>query len=262
MTGKKISITWIEAILLIAVALVGVASGTIATSFIDSERAISQPREETFIRNAQLPRRQSELATAQAELTTLQTNILAQQLELAKQTAKLESMKAIYPALNKTENLDATESPQKPEVTAFKQAQVDLDSTRRVLQNLNARLPEVTTTATQKAIDVNIAQESVHEDFERAQKRFHLWTRVLAFGAGLMLSLAILDITAIIALYLNFREPFDIRLGVILLCGFAMLLALTAYQSFQVAGATFMIIVILLVAAILGLRRVKEEGAS
>ena len=77
-----------------------------------------------------------------------------------------------------------------------------------------------------------------------------------------MLSLAILDITAIIALYLNFREPFDIRLGVILLCGFAMLLALTAYQSFQVAGATFMIIVILLVAAILGLRRVKEEGAS
>jgi len=262
MTGKKISITWIEAILLTAVALVGVTSGTIATSFIDSERAISQPREETFIRNAELPRRLSELTTAQAELTTLRTNIAAQQLELAKQTAKLEAIKANYPALNTTENLDAATPTQKPEVALFKAAQLDLDSARRVLQNLNERLPEVTTTATQKAIAVNIAQESVHKEFERAQKRFQLWTRMLAFGAGLVLSLAILGITALVVLYLNSREPFGIRPKVILLSGFAMLLALTAYQAFQVAGATFMIIVILLVAAILGLRRAKEEGTS
>jgi lipopolysaccharide export LptBFGC system permease protein LptF len=174
----------------------------------------------------------------------------------------LESLKGSYPTLSTIQNLDG-DTTLKPEIkTAFKQAQIDLDSTRRVLNDLNERLPAVAAIATQKALDVNVVQESAHKDFERAEKRFQLGTRGFAFAASIVLSLMVLAITAFVVLYLNSKGKFDIRPKVVLLSGFAILLALTSYQAFQAAGATLMILVILLIAAILGLRDAKEEGTK
>ena len=262
MTDKKISIKWIEVILLIAILLIGVALTSIATSFIDSERELSRPREEAFGRDTQLLLRQSELATAQAELSTLRSKIMDQQFEVAKATAKLEALKASYPALNAIQNVNADIN-LNPEIkTAFRQGQIDLDSTKRVLNDLNARAPAVTATATQKAIDANVAQEASHKDFEKAQNRFQLRTRGIVFVASIVLSLMILVVASLVVLYLNSKEGFEIRNKVVLLSSLGILLALTSYQTFQVAGATVVIIVILLVAAMLGLRGAKEEGTK
>ena len=168
MTDKKISIKWIEAILLIVILLAGLGIGTFPSSLIESEREIMRPREEAYIRNAQLPLRQSELSISQAELSTLRSKIMDQQVESVKQSAKLESLKVGYPALNTIKDL-AADTILKPEVKmAFTQTQFDLDSTQRILNDLNARLPAATETAVQKAIDLSAAQESVHRDFERA----------------------------------------------------------------------------------------------
>ena len=100
MTDKKIAVKWIEALLLILILLAGLGLGTFATFFINAEREIRRPREEEFIRTAQLPNCQTDAATAQAELTSLRAKILDQQVDLAKLSAKLESLRSTYPALN------------------------------------------------------------------------------------------------------------------------------------------------------------------
>jgi len=258
MTDKKISIKWIEAILLIVILLAGLGIGTLASSLIESEREIMRPREEAYIRNAQLPLRQSELSISQAELSTLRSKIMDQQVEWVKQSAKLESLKVGYPALNTIKDL-AADTSLKPEVKmAFTQTQFDLDSTQRTLNDLNARLPAATETAVQKAIDLSAAQESVHRDFERAQRRFQVRTRVLMFFTSIVLSIAVLVLADLFISYLNRKEQFGIRPKFVLPSGFAILLALTSYQVLQLAGATLMIIVLASVASLLALQRVKE----
>jgi hypothetical protein len=259
MIDNKISIKWIEAILLIVILVVGLGLSTLATSLIEGEREIRRPREEGFIHNTELRLRQSELSTSQAVLSTLRSKMMEQQLELAKHLAKFESLRVFYPALSSTKDL-AADTSLKPELkTVLTQLQLDIDSTNRFLKDLDTRLPAAIETEIQKANALNAAQDAVHRDFEQAQGRFQLQTRWITFLASVVLSLAVLVIAGLIVLYLNRRERFGIRAKFVLLSGFAILLALTSYQAFQAAGAV--LILVALFATMWGLRSLKEEVA-
>jgi lipopolysaccharide export LptBFGC system permease protein LptF len=261
MADKKIAIKWIEALLLIVILLVGLGLGTLAASFIESERELRRPREEAYIRNADLLRRQAEATASQAELNTLHSKLTEQEIERAKQSAKLDSFKAIYPALN-TPEADDDES-LKPEVkTAFAQLQLDFDSSGRVLADLKNRLTSVKADAQNKATQLNETQEAMRKDFEQAQTNYRRLTHLITFVVSLVLSIIVIAIAGLIVRYFNQREQFGIRTNVLLLSGFAILLVLTSYQALQVAGATLAVIVVVVIAMILALRAGKEAGAT
>lgn len=261
MADKTIAIKWIEALLLIVILLVGLGLGTLATSYIQTEREITRPREEAYIRNADLLRRQSESTTSQAELTALHAKITEQEIERAKQSAKLDSFKTTYPALNTPDSAD-DENLKADVKTAFTQLQLDFDSSGRVLAELKNRLPSVKADAQNKATELNKTQESMRKDFEQAQTSYQRRTHAIAFGVSFALSIIVITIIGLIVLYLNWRGQFGIRTKVLLLAGLAILLVLTVYQALQVAGATLAVILFIVIATIVVLSAKKEAGAT
>src|SRR5262249_17235278 len=100
---------------------------------------------------------------------------------------------------------------------------------------------------------LNKAQEALHTNFDRAQKTFQLRTRLLVFGTNIAVSFIVLVVGLLLAVFLNWKEDFGIRKMFIFLCGFAILLALTAYQAFQVAGATLPIIILAFIGSMIAL---------
>jgi len=260
MTNKKIAVKWIEALLLILILLAGLGLGTFATLFINAEREIRRPREEEFIRTAQLPNCQTDAATAQAELTSLRAKILDQKVDLAKLSAKLESLRSTYPALDAPEGAPPALN-LKPEIkTAFTQTQFDIESTKKVLSDLTNRLPEMTANATEKALSLNKAQEAVHKSFDRAQKDFQLTTNLLILGASLAVSVIVLIVGLLLAGFLNWKEDFGIRKIFVFVCGLAMLFALSSYQAFQVAGVTLAVLILAFVGSMIALLSRRERA--
>jgi hypothetical protein len=261
MTDKKISITWIEVLLLITILLAGLGLGAFATSLIEGEREIRRPREEAFIGSAELLARQSEASTAQAELTAVHAKTVEQRIELVKLSAKLDSLKSGHPALNAPQG-PASNASLTPDVkTELTKTEADIQLAIKILNDLNARLSAVTATSVEKSRALIEAQEAAHRDFARAEKRFQLRTRGLTFLASMALSVVVLAMAGVLVLVLNAKEKFGIRLKFVLISGFAILLALTSYQAFQVAGATLTVLTVAFIASIFALRWNKEPAA-
>jgi len=260
MTDKKLSIKWIEALLLIVILLVGLGLVTLTSSLVKTELELRRPREEAFIRNAQLPLRQSEATNSQADLTALRSKIMEQQVELTTQSAKLEALKSNYPALNTVQDLAAEKTIKDEVKTTFTQLQIDIDATRRSLNALNAGLPALTQLAIQKSIDLNAAQETMHREFEEAQERFGWFTHWITFLVSIGLSLLVIVIADRFVRYLNLKEQLGIRPKFVRLSGLAIMLVLTSYQSFESAGATLAVVGIALIASTLAMRSLKEGG--
>jgi hypothetical protein len=254
--GGKISVSWMEAALLVILVMCGLGLGASAEWLTAWWRQADEPKEEAYAANARVSFSQAEAALAQSELNAIQSKWNEQRLESAKHAAALDYLKQTYPAFETTPEGAAAPPGVPPEAAvAFAQAQLGRDTSDKFLKRLEQMRATAMEASAAKASTLSRAEHAAKRDFNGAVEAFARVGRWITLGVSVFAALLLMPAAGWLISVVSLKKDLQVNARFVAGSALVVTLVLLAYQTFQVAGAVLGAMVIALAALLLVLRQ-------
>lgn len=257
---QKISVSWIELLLMVLLVLSGMGVVVFVQQLINDEAQTLEPKEETFQQQEETLLRQAELTGAQNEVKSLQEELVKQRLALEQQAAKVAALTAAYPALPKLP-FSASKTGGLPAdiLKAYHESQIELETKRGLVKSLETQLTATLKQVGERAAALMKAQKSAREKFTAAKDEFttrQQWRGLWWAGLAALALLVAARLSISVGLWF-FRHAdrlaFTWNPLLVFLGAAATLSILLGYQTFALIGAalpgTLLVIVIFILLA-------------
>ncbi|MEP7339137.1 MAG: hypothetical protein ABI977_15480 [Acidobacteriota bacterium] len=261
---QKISVSWIELILLVLLVLSGMGVGVFVQQQTKDDGQMREPKEETFQQQEESLLRQAELAGAQNEVKFLQEELVKQRLGLEQQAAKVAALNGAYPVLLKLP-ITATGIGGLPveTVRAYRESQIELEAKRGLVKSLETQLAASLKQVAARSAALLQAQKSAREKFSLAKEEFtsrQQWQELFRAGLAVLALIAAVWLIISLALWLipprvAGEPPFAWHPGMVFFGAAAVLSILLGYQTFALIGAAIPGALLVIVVFILLARR-------
>jgi hypothetical protein len=206
-----------------------------------------EPREALIKAKFHVASQQADLLMAEKERKAIEAQLINARLDQSKQNATTIALAAAYPELTKPAAADTKPTSIDAEtVKTYKEAHIRELMADHLVQSLSERLEVLKTQATQTSAALEQSQHLASTEFLQSHAAYMLLKRVLTFAASLMIVLVMILIVR------SFVSPragrrFVVRSPLTFLVAVAALFVLFAYQSFELAGAALVGVVVLLI---------------
>lgn len=249
-SGRKISVSWIELLLLVLLVFSGMGAWAFTEKEVDSNLKPEEPKEDYFQRQAEVPILEEKLSSARSELAAVQAKLNEQKIDLAQQGFRLAALSAAHPELLDSTPPSATKTAPPEMHQAYDKAKIELEAAKNLVNTLNEELVKSIKTVADLSSDLAAAQKLSAQKFNLAQQRF-VTTKRMSTLLRTSIFIAVFMLTALALTYIvTGRQLVGIRLGVVFGAAALLLLVLLAYQAFEMMGAaligTLIVIVILI----------------
>jgi len=244
---EKIAISRAEICVVILLVLAGMGSWVWVDRGVPVLLKDREPREEQIKERFLVPQKQAEALMTENERRAIEEQLIKARLEQGTQSSTTAALTAAFPELMKSPAAVAKPISIPTEtVQAYKDAHIKELIANRLVQSLSERLEIVKTHAIETSAALEQSQHASKTEFVQSHATYMLTRRVLTFAGSVMIALLlVLFVRWVVAprtgqgFAMRSRLTFPLVLGALFI--------LFAYQSFELAGAALVAVVVLLV---------------